>query len=105
MDDSEAPPRTAVAVLLTTEQVAAACQVSTKTIYRAIARGRLVASQLGRGGAYRVRPQDMERWITGSRVDRRAAEPAKAVTTLRSRPMRRRAGGRLEVTEGMGRLA
>jgi excisionase family DNA binding protein len=89
-------------VLLTTEQVAAACQVSTKTVYRAIARGRLVAAQLGRGGAYRVRPRDMERWIALSRVDRRTAQRPGAVTSLRSRPTRGRAAGRLEVREGMG---
>lgn len=49
--------------LLTIEQVAGLCQVSTKTVYRAIRRGSLAACRLGSGGAYRVRPEEMERWI------------------------------------------
>jgi excisionase family DNA binding protein len=54
----QVPPR-----LLTTAQVAATCQVSEKTNYRAIAHGDLRASRLGRGGGFRVWEQDMERWI------------------------------------------
>src|SRR3954454_25112897 len=61
MDDPHAPasaPR-----LLTIEQVAASCQVSSKTVYRAIRRGALRASRLGMTGAYRIQLEEMEMWI------------------------------------------
>src|SRR3954462_4284524 len=46
MDDPNADDL--VPRLLTIEQVAACCQVSTKTVYRAIRRGALRATRLGR---------------------------------------------------------
>jgi excisionase family DNA binding protein len=62
--------------LLTVDQVAHLCQVSIRTVYRAIARGSLRASHLGRGGAYRIRPEDVEAWVDGTAVgaSRRDAE-------------------------------
>jgi excisionase family DNA binding protein len=54
--------------LLTVEQVSELCQVSVRTVYRAISRGSLRASHLGRGGAYRIRPTDLDEWLDGSAV-------------------------------------
>jgi excisionase family DNA binding protein len=49
--------------LLTPSDIADRCQVSTKTVLRAIHRGSLRASRLGEHGAYRIREADAERWI------------------------------------------
>jgi excisionase family DNA binding protein len=49
--------------LLTIDQVAELCQVSAKTVYRAISSGRLRASRLGRGSAYRIRLEDVDAWL------------------------------------------
>jgi len=54
--------------LLTVDQVAHLCQVSIRTVYRAISRGSLRASHLGRGGAYRIRPEDVEAWVNRTAV-------------------------------------
>lgn len=54
--------------LLTPNDVAAYCQVSPKTVLRAIQSGRLRAARLGVRGAYRVSQTDMETWITESTV-------------------------------------
>jgi excisionase family DNA binding protein len=54
--------------LYTVEQVATLCQVSVKTVYRAIWHGRLRASQLGVGAAYRMRLEDVQAWVDGSTV-------------------------------------
>ncbi|HEV2786185.1 MAG TPA: helix-turn-helix domain-containing protein [Solirubrobacteraceae bacterium] len=98
--------------LLTIDQVAELCQVSTKTVYRAIRRGALKASRLGRGGAYRVKPEEMESWIEAC-TD--AAEPAAAPThsaptasPTTPRPSGQRSetdDGRLTVVTGMGRAS
>jgi excisionase family DNA binding protein len=61
--------------LLTTAQVAALCQLSEKTIYRAIARGTLRACRLGRGGGFRIWVEDMERWVDSTAVARANPEP------------------------------
>lgn len=85
------------------------CQVSSKTVYRAIRRGALSASRLGEGGAYRVRPGDVELWIASSPARHRTA-PASTVLQLdlelppaSSRLGRDRRDGRLSVDAGMGR--
>ena len=54
--------------LYTVEQVATLCKVSVKTVYRAIWHGRLRASQLGAGAAYRMKLQDIQDWVDGSTV-------------------------------------
>ena len=54
--------------LMTVDQVADQCQVSVRTVYRAISRGSLRASHLGRGGAYRIRPEDVDLWVDGTAV-------------------------------------
>jgi excisionase family DNA binding protein len=54
--------------LYTVEQVATLCKVSAKTVYRAIWHGRLRASQLGVGAAYRMKLEDVQAWVDGSTV-------------------------------------
>jgi excisionase family DNA binding protein len=56
--------------LLRPVDVAELCQVSTKTVLRAIRNGRLRAFHLGARGAYRIRPDDVEAWLRSSRVAR-----------------------------------
>ena len=91
--------------LLTIEQVAASCQVSSKTVYRAIRRGALRASRLGMTGAYRIKPEEMEAWIEAS------AETAAVVDILSpigdaprpKRRERRSPDGQLRISPEMGR--
>ena len=66
--------------LLTVGDVAEMCQVHRKTVTRAIRSGRLRAARLGARGAYRLRPDDVDRWLAESVV-----QPA-AVTSPRARP-------------------
>lgn len=54
--------------LLTPADVSAVCQVSCKTVLRAIGRGDLRASRLGRRGAIRVRVSDLEAWLRNETV-------------------------------------
>jgi excisionase family DNA binding protein len=56
--------------LLRPVDVAELCQVSTKTVLRAIRNGRLRAFRLGARGAYRIRPDDVEAWLRSSSVAR-----------------------------------
>jgi excisionase family DNA binding protein len=55
--------------LLTPADVAERCQVSPKTVIRAIRAGRLRAYRLGARGAYRVRAADVEAWLAASQVE------------------------------------
>src|SRR4051794_25122847 len=59
--------------LLTVDQVAERCHVSTKTVRRAIDRGELRASRLATRGAWVVRAGDFEAWL-----DLRANRPCSA---------------------------
>ena len=65
--------------LLTPADVAARCQISTKTVLRAIRSGRLRASRLGEHARLPDAPGGLEAWIDGSRSSSRrrasAAEP------------------------------
>ena len=85
------------------------CQVSAKTVYRAIRRGALSASRLGEGGAYRVRPDDVEQWIESSPARDRAPQTSAgmqldlAMPPASSRFARDGGDGRLTVRAGMGR--
>ena len=54
--------------LLTPADVAERCQVSQKTVLRAIRAGRLRAYRLGARGAYRLRAADVEAWLAESAV-------------------------------------
>src|SRR5919108_1453088 len=56
--------------LLRPDDVAELCQVSTKTVLRAIRNGRLRAFRLDARGAYRIRPDDVEAWLRSSSVAR-----------------------------------
>ena len=49
--------------LLTPADVAERCQIGTKTVLRAIQRGRLRANRLGEPGASRMHSADVEAWI------------------------------------------
>lgn len=85
--------------LLTPAHVAERCQISTKTVLRAIRSGRLRASRLGEHAAFRLRPEDVEAWIDESVF----APPVKAV--VEPTPLRRADRGRLTLTSEMGRSA
>jgi excisionase family DNA binding protein len=61
--------------LLRPDDVAELCQVSTKTVLRAIRGGRLHAHRLGARGAYRIRPDDVEAWLRSCPVRQRTPEP------------------------------
>jgi excisionase family DNA binding protein len=89
-------------VLLTPGDVARRCQVSTKTVLRAIQAGRLRASRLGQRGAYRVREIDVDVWIEGAIVEP-AGRALTTVTELQQLPKPGPPTGRLAVRDGMGR--
>src|SRR3954447_19876673 len=96
--------------LLTVDQVAERCHVSTKTVRRAIDRGELRASRLATRGAWVVRATDFEAWLDlrANRPRRPAEAPVRTPTPIpgagRS-PDRsgRPADGRLVITGDMGR--
>ena len=52
--------------LLTVAEVADYLRVSSMTVYRLIGRGELVATRVGRG--YRVRVDDLGRYVEGARA-------------------------------------
>lgn len=58
--------------LLTPADAAERCQLSTKTVLRAIHAGRLRASRLGERGGLRIRESDVDAWIEESVVTPRA---------------------------------
>ena len=87
--------------LLTPSDVADRCQVSTKTVLRAIHRGRLRASRLGEQGAYRIREADAERWIEACVLEAAASPRAAAPPVPRSEEPP--PNGRLVLTPDMGR--
>src|SRR3954466_131571 len=90
--------------LLTIEQVAACCQVSSKTVYRAIRRGALRASRLGMTGAYRIKPEEMETWIEASaEVPMPDAASPVSDAAPPSRRERRPRDGQLRISPEMGR--
>ena len=55
-------------VMYRPQEIADRCQISTRTVMRAIRSGQLRASRLGARGAYRVRPEDLEAWILATTV-------------------------------------
>jgi excisionase family DNA binding protein len=89
-------------VLLTPGDVARRCQVSTKTVLRAIQSGRLRASRLGQRGAYRVQAVDVDVWLESTAV-RAPTLRQEAVPSLASLPATAPRGGRLAVHDDMGR--
>jgi excisionase family DNA binding protein len=60
--------------LLSPEEIARACGLSRRAVYRAIARGELRASRLC--NRLRVRPAELEKWIeTGTRAPKTVGRP------------------------------
>jgi excisionase family DNA binding protein len=90
--------------MLTPREIAERCQVSTKTVLRAIRCGRLRASRLGDSGAYRVWERDMHARIEASVVEppRPETEPAPVLLAIEPPAPAR---GRLVMTPEMGRRA
>ena len=86
--------------LLTPQDVADRCQISTKTVLRAIRAGRLRACRLGTRGGFRIHPADAEAWIASSTVE--PSRPSRGPRRSRSRS-RGRPAGELKLTPGMGR--
>ncbi|HSL11834.1 MAG TPA: helix-turn-helix domain-containing protein [Actinomycetota bacterium] len=60
----------AAGAFLTVAEVAAAMRVSTMTVYRLIKTGELAAVRVGHN--YRIREDDLERYLTASSVPTRA---------------------------------
>src|SRR4051812_7033027 len=89
--------------LLTPTDIAERCQVSTKTVLRAIGSGRLRASRLGTRGAYRIRAADLEEWLQTAIVTPPAPRIASPLDLEPSVTLRRVAGGRLTVPADAGR--
>ena len=87
--------------LLTPADVAERCQISTKTVLRAIHRGRLRASRLGEHGAYRMHAADVDAWIEAQRAAR-AAGPARR-DALAAAVAAEPTSGRLVLSPDMGR--
>lgn len=94
--------------LLTVDQVARACQVSSRTVMRAIEAGDLRASQLATRGVWRVREEDVEAWLDLRANRRREPAPGSSdsptvTSTVRSGSSGHR--GRISdlVTPDMGR--
>jgi len=86
--------------LLTPSDVAERCQVSTKTVLRAIHRGRLRASRLGEQGAYRMREADVDQWIEACVLE---IQPARRPAALPEPLPGSTVTGRLALTPEMGR--
>lgn len=95
--DTISERQTMIHELFTPAEVAVRCQVSTKTVLRAIRAGRLRASRLGERGAYRINPEDLDAWVEGTVV--RPALQARLASPLKPRLPATPAdpGGRLEV--------
>jgi excisionase family DNA binding protein len=86
--------------LLTPADVADHCQISSKTVLRAIHRGRLRASRLGEHGAYRMREADVEAWIAERLLP--PPPPTRAAPRPELELPREATDGRLELTPDMG---
>jgi excisionase family DNA binding protein len=86
--------------LLTPADVAARCQISAKSVLRAIHRGQLRAYRLGERGAYRLRECDVDAWLEQAIVTPPAPKQLPGVVPARERPT---PAGRLTLTPDMGR--
>lgn len=85
--------------LLSPEDVARACGLSRRAVYRAIARGELRAARLCH--RLRVHPAELERWIAEETC---SSEPPAPMPSRRSAPSARRGSLRAmfdEATEGL----
>ena len=61
--------------LLTPEWIAERCEISTRTVMRAIRAGELKASQLAERGCWRIKPEDLDAWIEARANRARTARP------------------------------
>ena len=87
--------------LLTPGDIAERCQISAKSVLRAIHRGQLRAYRLGERGAYRLRENDVDAWLELSLV---APLPPRTQTPVA--PLFEHQApsiGRLKLTPEMGR--
>jgi excisionase family DNA binding protein len=85
--------------LLTLDDVATACQISERTVRRAIERGELQAAPLGRRGALRIKPDWVDEWLERRSRSRLRSEPQ----SMSQRPRRRTSErGRLALMRGTG---
>jgi excisionase family DNA binding protein len=102
--------------LLTPQQVADACQLSTRTVVRAIERGELRASKLALRGGWRILPTDVDDWLLarsnrrrdppdGQRPRGKEIQPDLSRLTISRRSSAPRTDGRLVVRPGMGNKA
>jgi excisionase family DNA binding protein len=85
--------------LLSPEDVARACGLSRRAVYRAIARGELRAARLCH--RLRVQPVELERWIAEEAC---SSQPPAPMPSRRSAPSARRGSLRAildEATEGL----
>src|SRR3954452_21693351 len=87
--------------LLTPQDIADRCQVSTKTVLRAIRAGRLRACRLGTRGGFRIHPADAEAWIASSTVQPLAPAVPRPAPLVDPAPVP--TAGELKLTPGMGR--
>ena len=82
---------------LTIAQAAKYAGVSTKTIYRAIEDGRLMAACLGRSTALRTTPEWVDEWIEASKyTPKPQATPTRKTTRARRSNHKKRQRGFLE---------
>ena len=102
--------------LLTPQEVADACQLSARTVIRAIERGELRASKLAIRGGWRIVPADVDAWLVarsnrrrdppdGERPRGKEIQPDLARLQSSRRPPLRRTDGRLVLRPGMGNKA
>ncbi|MGZ4239053.1 MAG: helix-turn-helix domain-containing protein [Solirubrobacteraceae bacterium] len=102
--------------LLTPQEVAEACQLSARTVVRAIERGDLRASKLAVRGGWRILPADIDDWLAarsnrrrdppdGERPRGKEIEPDLARLKASTRSSPRRTDGRLVLRPGMGNRA
>jgi excisionase family DNA binding protein len=87
--------------LLTPADVAERCQISTKTVLRAIHRGQLRATQLGERGVYRMHAADVHAWIEANVVPAPPVRRHPTPAPFRVPP--EPSSGRLVLTPEMGR--
>lgn len=89
--------------LRTPADAAERCQISAKTVLRAIHTGRLRASRLGQSGAYRMRDADIDAWIQESVVTPQRRAPIRPPAARPLGMLEEPTFGRLELTAEMGR--
>ena len=85
--------------LLTAGDVAELCQVSAKTVMRAIRSGDLRAARLGKRGAFRIAPEDVDAWLDSNSITpSHAAADFRAASSSKGRVS---GHGRLVITDDM----